>query len=255
VPASLLCTALLIAFVPAQSAFAKPPAPTNVLPISIDSVTVDGNQLLAHGSIGDQPFTAPITLSTSPNAADPTCPILNLHLGPIHLDLLGLVVDTSEICLAVTAERGPGNLLGNLLCGISDLLDGGTPLGTVLGALGGADLNTVLEGITGLLNGTFEAATSSAAVAGVSDSEAGECDILNLSLGPVDLNLLGLEVVLDDCDGGPVLVDITALSGPGKLLGNLLCGLSHLLDGNASDVAINRKIAHIAREIADLLDG
>jgi hypothetical protein len=113
----------------------------------------------------------------------------------------------------------------------------------------------VLEGITGLLNGAFEAATSSDAVAGVSDSEAGECDILNLSLGPVDLNLLGLEVVLDDCDGGPVLVDITALSGPGKLLGNLLCGLSHLLDGNASDVAINRKIAHIAREIADLLEG
>lgn len=44
----------------------------------------------------------------------------------------------------------------------------------------------------------------------------------------MDLTLLGLQVVLDDCDGGPVVVDITAETGSGNLLGNLLCGL---LDG------------------------
>ena len=101
--------------------------------------------------------------------------------------------------------------------------------------------------------GALGAVTSSNALVGVSGSAAGATDILNLSLGPVDLNLLGLEVVLDDCDGGPVTVDITAVPGPGNLLGNLLSGLAHLLDSNASQVAINAKIARIAREIADLL--
>lgn len=40
---------------------------------------------------------------------------LNLDLNPIHLDVLGALVQTSSICLNVTATRGPGNLLGNLL--------------------------------------------------------------------------------------------------------------------------------------------
>jgi hypothetical protein len=40
----------------------------------------------------------------------------------------------------------------------------------------------------------------------------------------LNLTLLGLNVVLDDCDGGPVVVDITGQRG-GGLLGNLLCGL------------------------------
>jgi hypothetical protein len=48
-------------------------------------------------------------------------------------------------------------------------------------------------------------------------------------LGPLELTLLGLEVILDDCDGGPVTLDITAQRG-GGLLGNLLCGLLGGLD-------------------------
>ena len=51
------------------------------------------------------------------------CPILGLNLGPLHLDLLGLVVDLNQVVLAVTAVAGSGNLLGNLLCAITHLLD------------------------------------------------------------------------------------------------------------------------------------
>jgi len=61
-----------------------------------------------------------------------------------------------------------------------------------------------------------------------------DCAILNLELGPVNLNLLGLEVILDDCEGGPVLVDITARRG--QLLGNLLCGLLHGGDIDLGDL-------------------
>jgi len=51
--------------------------------------------------------------------------ILDLTLGPLHLDLLGLVVDLNQVHLTITAERGPGNLLGNLLCAVAGLLDQG----------------------------------------------------------------------------------------------------------------------------------
>ena len=56
--------------------------------------------------------------------ASAACDILNLDLGPLHLDLLGLVVDLSEVQLDITAVPGAGNLLGNLLCGVAGLLDG-----------------------------------------------------------------------------------------------------------------------------------
>jgi hypothetical protein len=52
-----------------------------------------------------------------------TCTILHLVLGPIHLNLLGLHIDTNRIVIDITAESGPGNLLGNLLCAIAHLLD------------------------------------------------------------------------------------------------------------------------------------
>ena len=60
------------------------------------------------------------------------CAILSLDLGPINLNLLGLVVRTNQIQLRIDAVQGAGNLLGNLLCGITGILNPGlanTPLG------------------------------------------------------------------------------------------------------------------------------
>ena len=36
----------------------------------------------------------------------------------------------------------------------------------------------------------------------------------------------------------PIVLDITAVSGSGNLLGNLLCAVAHLLDSNASVTAL-----------------
>ena len=66
-------------------------------------------------------------------AAAPACDVLNLVLGPLHLDLLGLVVDLNRVVLNIVAQSGAGNLLGNLLCAVAGLLDGG--LGGVLGRI------------------------------------------------------------------------------------------------------------------------
>jgi hypothetical protein len=55
-----------------------------------------------------------------------SCEILDLTLGPLDLDLLGLVVHLDTVHLNITAESGPGNLLGNLLCAVAGLLDANT---------------------------------------------------------------------------------------------------------------------------------
>jgi hypothetical protein len=69
--------------------------------------------------------TAPVTAATA------SCPILSLTLGPLHLDLLGLVIDLNQVNLNITAVPGAGNLLGNLLCSVANLLNGGGVLGNL----------------------------------------------------------------------------------------------------------------------------
>jgi hypothetical protein len=52
------------------------------------------------------------------------CQILFLQLGPLLLDLLGLVVEIPDpIVVEIRAEPGPGALLGNLLCALVGILD------------------------------------------------------------------------------------------------------------------------------------
>jgi len=223
----------------------------NALQLNVGDVQVLNNVLGVNVNIGNVTQFVPIDLSATPNPLDPDCPILNLHLGAIHLDLLGLVVDTSEICLDITAHHGQG-LLGDLLCGVSNLLNGGTSLGDILGGLTAIDPGALTGALGNILDNVF-GSIASANVLGVGNSPAGTTDILNLAVGPLDLNLLGLEVELDDCHGGPVTVDITAESGPGKLLGNLLGGLSHLLDGPASGLAIDRLVDRIESTIGSIV--
>jgi hypothetical protein len=63
------------------------------------------------------------SLGSNLEGARTSCRILFLDLGPIFLDVLGLQVDLSQIILDVTAVGGSGNLLGNLLCAVTGLLD------------------------------------------------------------------------------------------------------------------------------------
>jgi hypothetical protein len=72
-------------------------------------------------------------------AAAGTCRILNLVLGPLNLNLLGLVVHLNRVHLVINARTGPGNLLGNLLCAVANLLNG-------------VNLNGLLGRVTRLLN-------------------------------------------------------------------------------------------------------
>jgi hypothetical protein len=71
-------------------------------------------------SINGTPATA-----RSARTAMAECEVLDLVLAPLRLDLLGLVVNLDRVDLNITAVSGPGNLLGNLLCSVVGLLDGG----------------------------------------------------------------------------------------------------------------------------------
>src|SRR4051794_17601436 len=82
---------------------AAPPqrATFTVLPIQITNVGLNGagTALSVAGTIGGSLFGGiPLTPTAAAGPAAGT-PILNLHLGAINLNLLGLVVQTSEICL------------------------------------------------------------------------------------------------------------------------------------------------------------
>jgi hypothetical protein len=72
------------------------------------------------------------------------CPILHLSLGPLDLDLLGLVVTLNRLNLNVLAQAGRGELLGNLLCAVANLLNGSGLLSNVLDSLTGL-INSLLQ--------------------------------------------------------------------------------------------------------------
>ena len=48
-----------------------------------------------------------------------SCQILDLVLGPLDLDLLGLEVHLDQVHLNISASPGRGNLRGNLLCAVA----------------------------------------------------------------------------------------------------------------------------------------
>jgi hypothetical protein len=97
---------------------------------------------------------------------------------------------------------------------------------------------SVVDGViqlSGTITGTGLPADGTTFTAPIQSLDAnGACDILNLDLGPLDLNLLGLQI-----DLAPVVLDITAVQGAGNLLGNLLCAVAGLLDGNGALTGIS----------------
>ena len=101
-----------------------------------------------------QEFTAPMALSRTAGTAGifrtasmaATCDILFLDLGPLHLDLLGLTLDLNEVVLDLNAVSGAGNLLGNLLCAVTGLLDGFGLLGAITQLLD--TINNILAGLS-----------------------------------------------------------------------------------------------------------
>ncbi|HEY7326812.1 MAG TPA: hypothetical protein VH592_04190 [Gemmataceae bacterium] len=210
-------------------------------------------QYTAQGQIGVIPFSVPVTISATPGSNGST--VLDLDINPIHLDLLGLNVQTSAICLDITAQPGPGNLLGNLLSDVGGLLNANT--GNLSSVLSNPLTNLLFSlTTTALLDGALNAATAPSSLgtssAATNDNvlPPGANDILHLSLGPVDLNLLGLNVDLDNCNDGPVVVDVYTEPG---LLGSLLNNVSNLLNPGQNNLGAEQLLGNLVNNVVSLI--
>ena len=227
---SLLATTLVLGLTtaPAQAQGANARLPIVIEDIALTGVEVVDGVLTAaggtvSGTIAGLPFTTNLTdfalqvIPDDPATPGVECSVLHLALGPINLNVLGLHVDTSEICLDITATEG-GGLLGDLLCGLA-----GGSAGGILPT--GDQLNALLGGLVELLNGVLNQPSQPAGAQADESVCMGAVEVLHLVLGPLDLSLLGLNVSLDNCDDGPVQVCVSATPGEG-LLGDLLGGLA-----------------------------
>jgi hypothetical protein len=137
------------------------------------------------------------------------CDVLTLNLAKLNLALLGVTVDTSAINLEVWGRRR-GAVLGRLFCAIAD-----AEVRLPRTAIAAANRRLRAQPIT----------VASSAPVRVADHQ-GTCQILNLVLGPLHLDLLGLVVDLyGQTKRRPVRVTITGEPGHG-LLSNLLCSLA-----------------------------
>jgi hypothetical protein len=157
-------------------------------------------------------FTARVIAVKRLNSAQRICPILELTLGPTHLNLLGLIVDLSTVHLTITADS-EGGLLGRLFCSLAG--HGSQQAQRLTKAAHRSGLST-----KGVRMGVPLYQTSSGSISTMATASPETiCSILDLTLGPLDLNLLGLMVHLDQ-----VHLTITADS-EGGILGQLLCGI------------------------------
>jgi len=156
-----------------------------------------------------------VTLSVKQGA---TCRILDLSLQKLRLTLLGLTVDTSALNLHVTGDRTGS--LGKLFCALAQSLK-------LSNAAQKANIARLMNrGMHGrrMHAMSFRAALPKAAAAQAPG--AATCPVLSLTLGPLNLYLLGLRVDLyGPTSKTPVVVTIDA-DPNGGALGALFCKLA-----------------------------
>jgi hypothetical protein len=163
---------------------------------------------------------------------------------PVMVDLLGLNVTASNIDAVLLAETGEGNILGNIVYNVANLLNPG----------GSASLFAL---ITDLATGTSSGTLSGSTLDTTNASQGPVTQVLTLTLPPLDLDLLGLEV-----DSSVITVTVSTQTGDGNLLGNALSGLTSLLDTEAVSAALNNVLDSVVTlvnsadiEVAGILDG
>jgi hypothetical protein len=165
-------------------------------------------------------FRAPVKIRSARGhriaAATTICPVLTLDLQQLDLNLLGLVVHADRVFLTIKADS-EGGLLGQLLCGL-------TKSGKL--AQQTAQLNYAVKKSGLAVGGTgFTVAVAPAVASGGNATPNAVrplalCPVLELTLGPLDANLLGLLVHLDQ-----VHLTIVADS-EGGILGSLFCSVA-----------------------------
>jgi hypothetical protein len=226
---ALLAASVGVSGAPAGSAVAQTGQTGDVVQVKIviNRFARQGRRIVAHGavigrhesaegipSIVRRPFTARVRASRISYAGTTRiCDVLELDLRALHLSVLGLIIDLDRVHLTITANSN-GGLLGSLFCSLA----GGsavTPakLGRTATKMTRAARQQGMDQ-QGVANFRVNVAP------GLAQAPAQVCEILDLVLGPLNLNLLGLMIRLDR-----VHLRITA-DPNGGILGSLLCSLA-----------------------------
>jgi len=162
-----------------------------------------------------------------------SCQVLSLHLDRLNLALLGLRLDVSTVNLQITGNRA--RTLGALFCKLATA----TKLRNLAGArAAAASLNSrlrrrALQMVSFRANLYPQTARSGASARSASVRAAGSsaplgptCPVLDLTLGPLNLDLLGLVVDLYGKTAADP-VQVTAVADPAAgILGKALCQIS-----------------------------
>jgi hypothetical protein len=163
-------------------------------------------------------FTASVAIRGRRLAAAQTiCPVLELTIQQLDLNLLGALVHLDRVHLLITADSN-GGLLGDLLCKLSKQGKLTANTNQMTWALKKSGLATSGTGFVASVQPSASGSGNSSTPKAITPLTI--CPVLDLTLGPVDLNLLGLLVHLDQ-----VHLTINADS-EGGLLGSLLCSLA-----------------------------
>jgi hypothetical protein len=165
--------------------------------------------------------------------------LMSVELDPLDINLLGLGIRTDTITVNLSAQYGDGKLLGNLLRGYATLLN----IESVNTALSNA-LGTVVN----LVNSVDLVLPESSVGSGVFDTGTpGATEIFDIFLPPIHLDLAGALV-----DTSPIRLILTATSGDGLVLGNVLTQMSHLFDNPPPEMTFADVAAQLGQMLADL---
>jgi hypothetical protein len=195
-----------------------------------------GNVLATYTANGKTQATTTKAVTLAVQATG-TCRVLHLELGELDLSLLGLVVtltpvDAPSITLDITADSSEA--LGKLLCQVINAVQGATiqptaklrKLNTVVhdkysGGVANFDIPLNQKSSAATTTDTTSTTSTTATTTTTSGPTipAGQCEVLNLVLGPLHLDLLGLIVDLNK-----IQLHITA--NPVGTLGTLFCQLA-----------------------------
>jgi len=202
--------------------------------VKVDRFTVEGRRVVARGAAAARVLTrdgvvrrqsTPVQLDV---AAGSSCRVLYLRLDDLQVKLLGLNLNTSTITVRIKGDNK--RVLGKLFCQLAESIR----LEQVKSALPIArSLNRRLDGrpmrVLGFRAALYaqDAQAAQAPPAAQAPQAAPQCQLLDLTIGPLNLDLLGLVVDVYGADRTqPVRVVATA-DPNGGVLGRTLCKLAN----------------------------
>jgi hypothetical protein len=198
-------------------------------------------RLVAHGNVvatyrsGGRVLATTTKKTTLKVAQATSCRVLHLELGELRLQLLGLIVSltpTTDPSIVLDISANGDEALGKLFCQVLQAVQGTTTT-TTSATKAARKLSSVMatryrsSGVMSLdvpLRTNTAAATTTGTTSTTTTTTAagpapGQCEVLDLVLGPLNLDLLGLVVQLNQ-------VELNVSANPVGTLGTLFCQLA-----------------------------